>query len=62
MRKKCSGDREERLKFEVEARGFARDFEIIRTIYLNCEMSEQFLKQIAFLTWRFLRFDTQEQL
>jgi len=39
-------------------------FEITRTIYLNSERSEQFLKQNAFLTysWRFMKTNKLKQL
>ena len=41
-----------------------QNFEITRTIYLNSERSDQFLKQEAFLTcsWRFLGSNILEQL
>ena len=45
VRKKCSSDPE---KFEAEGQEFLKFFEITRTIYSNCERSDQFLKQIAF--------------
>ena len=43
MRKNCSSDREQLLKFEAEGREFSKNFEIRRTIYSNSERSEQFL-------------------
>ena len=45
MRKNCSSGQEKLLKLEAEGREFAK---ILRTIYLNSERSEQFLKQNAF--------------
>ena len=42
VRKKCFCNQEKLLKFEAECRGFAKIFEITRTIYSNSERSEQF--------------------
>ena len=42
MRKKCSSDREEILKFEANGRGFAKIFRSPEPIYLNSESSEEF--------------------
>ena len=53
--KSCSSNWEKLLRFEARGREFG--FEITRTIYLQSERSEQFMKQNAELTysWRFLR-------
>ena len=62
---KCSSDRENLLIFEAEGQEFAKILRsLARTIYLNKERSEEFLKQSAFLTcsWRFLKSNTLEQL
>ena len=62
---KCSSDREKLLIFEAEGQEFAKILRsLARTIYLNKERSEEFLKQSAFLicSWRFLRSNTLEQL
>ena len=61
MRKICSSDREKLMKYEVEGQEYAKVLKSLnRTIYLNSERSEQFLKQNTFLTysWRFLRSNT----
>ena len=60
MRKNCSSDRENILKFEAEGREFA----ITRSTCLNCEGSEQFLVTECFLTcsWRFLRENELEHV
>ena len=55
MRKNCSTDRENLLKFEAEGLEFAKNFEITRTIYSNSERSEQFLvTEYLTCSWRFL--------
>ena len=41
VRKNCSSDRENLLKFEAESREFAKKIEITKTIYSNSERSEQ---------------------
>ena len=43
LRKNCSSDREKLLKLEAEGQEFAKNFEIIETIFANSERSEQFL-------------------
>ena len=43
LRKNCSSDQEEILKFEAEGREFAKIFEITRAINSNSERSERFL-------------------
>ena len=45
----CSSDQERLLEFESEGSEFAKDFEITRTIYSNCERSEQILVREYFL-------------
>ena len=52
MRKKCFSDRGKLLEFEAEGQEFVKFFRLLRTIYSNSEMSEQFLvtDENAFLT------------
>ena len=63
--KNCFSDPEKLLKFEAGGWEFEKIFEIARTIYLNSEISEQFLvTECFFLTcsWRILRSNKLEQL
>ena len=60
VRKKCSRDLENLLKFEVEGQVFAKMFEIIGRIYSNSERSKQFL--VTTCSWRFLISNRLEQL
>ena len=52
------------LEESTERQSAFRFYLIFKTIYLNSERSEQFLKQNAVLTysWRFLRSNELEQL
>ena len=51
VRKNCFCDREKLLKFEAKGREFQNKIEITRTIYLNSEKSEHFVKENTFLAF-----------
>ena len=53
LKKKCCSDWDKLLKFEAKGQGFAKNFVVTWTNYLNSDRSVQFLKQNAFLTWGF---------
>ena len=62
VRKSCFSDREELLKFEAEGQEFCKIFDITRTIYLNCDRSEQFLNAFLTCSWTSDLIHTLEQL
>ena len=65
MGKNCSRDQEKLLKLKAELRPSFKKIEITRTIHFNSDMSEQFLKQNAFIAYPWLeifRSSTIKQL
>ena len=64
MRKNCSSDRGNFLKFEAEGRKFAKNLRSPKQFVQTVKGQDNFWKQNVFLTcsWRFLRFNKLEQL
>ena len=65
MRKNCSSDREKLLKFEAEAREFAKFLRSLEQLFIQTVKGQNnFFITECFLTcsWRFLRSDKSEQL
>ena len=64
MRKKCSIDRENLLKFEAAGREFAKILRSLGQFIQTVKVQNNFWLQSAFSTcsWRFLRSNKLEQL
>ena len=64
MRKNCSSDREQLLKFKAEGREFAKFLRSLQQFIQTVTGQNNFWLQNAFFTcsWRFVIFNNLEQL
>ena len=64
VRKKCSSDRENRLKFKAEGQEFAKILRSLEQLIWTLKCQYNFWNKMLFFkcSWRFLRFNILEQL